>query len=235
MNSERGRQIHGKAEQTREDSDFLGALKLIDEATIVYSQDQDFLGMSEIQGSRFLTLRHLYEKTGDENFLVLAKYSAQAAVEIAEKSKILEALSMPLFNLAKAQETLGDIASAVQNYQRAIDAKEANPGEFHNRVGVMADMKGHLAIAQYKSGDTSAEAKALEAANELETSDEPKYNKDVWMSGIYMKLGETMYTADPTKAIEYLKKAKQIIDANSELKLRAEQLKKVTNKLKINI
>jgi hypothetical protein len=106
MTSERGREIHGKAEQARENGNFLEALQLAEEATRVYLQDNDLVGASEVRGSKFLTYRHLSETTGDENWLILAKHATEESVEIAEKSGVPEALSMPYFNLAKAEEII---------------------------------------------------------------------------------------------------------------------------------
>src|SRR5258708_38231481 len=139
MQSE-ARKIHGKAEQAREDGKFLLALQLLDEATILYEEDDDLLGLAEAQGSRSLTLRHLYMKTMDDNYLILAKHASMSAVEIAEKSEIKEALALPYFNFAKIQEELKDFGEAVETYRKVVQTFVDNPPE-HNRVGVLADMK----------------------------------------------------------------------------------------------
>ncbi len=204
-----GRRIHGLAEQARERGEFLEALKLTDEAMLAYQSAGDSLGFAEIQSSRFLTLRHLYEKTNDRNYLILAKHSAMASVGIAENSGQKDALAIPYFNLAKIQEDLNELSQSVISYQRAVQFMQENPPIPHNRPGVLADFKCHLHNCEYKAGDKSALERILAALSELEASDEPKYNKDVWMSGTYMRLAEILRTDDQIKAKEYLQKSKE--------------------------
>lgn len=229
MNSEKGRQLHSLAEQAREKGDFLEALKTIEEAAIKYAEDKDYIGFSEIQGSRFLTLRHLFEQTNDINFMILAKYAAEAAVSIAKASNQEHSLTMPLFNLAKSQETLGEISEAALTYKDAIENHIKFPGEFHNRPAVISDMKVHLSVCEYKAGDSTAFERAIQAIHELESdTQETQYNKDVWTSGAYMKMAEILLKDKPEDAKNYLQKAKQIIDSNTKLVLRKKQWEKLS-------
>src|SRR5687767_12999022 len=98
------KELHSQAEQSREKGEFVEALKFTDEATVAYQQEGNASGFAEMQASRFLTLRHLYEKTGDRKFLILAKHAAEAGVEIAEEAEDARALALPYSNLAKALE-----------------------------------------------------------------------------------------------------------------------------------
>jgi len=79
----------------------------------------------------------------------------------------------------------------------------------------------------YKNGEKEALGDILAAISELEATNEPKFNKDVWMSGGYMRLAELLKDEDLAKAQEYLQKAKEIIDANPELVLRKGQWEKL--------
>jgi hypothetical protein len=223
-----GREIHAEADHAREDGHFLKALQLIEETCLMYSEENDSVGFSELQGSRFLTLRHLYEKTQDQNFLILAKHAAMSAVELAEKSNDPTALAMPLFNLAKSQETLGELPNAVLSYRSAIQAQENTPLSYHNRRAVLNDMKIHLAACEYKNGHREALPEGEEALHDLENDSlEGAYTKDVWTSGGYMKFAEVLKTDNPQKAKEYLQKAKEIIDGNPDLTLRKAQWQKL--------
>jgi tetratricopeptide (TPR) repeat protein len=170
---------------------------------------------------------NLYEKTGYEGYLILAKFSAMSSVEIAQKSQNPKALAMPLYNLAKAQEDLKEYPEAIATYNKTIDAFMSNPPDQHNRPGVIADIKIHLHVCRYKNGEKEALSDILAAISELEATDEPKFNKDVWVSGGYMRLAELLKDKDSTKAQEYLQKAKEIIDANPELVLRKGQWEKL--------
>jgi len=174
---ERTRELIGNLNIAREDGKFEDSLKLAVEATLVAQQEGDILGMAEIQSSNFLTYRHLYDKTGDQNFLVLAKHSAHSAVEIAEKSGQKDALAIPYYNLAKAHETLGEIEEAKDWYTKTIEAFQANPPESHNRAGVLADMKIHLHAAEAKLGDDSAIDRLKAALQDLLDSDEKDFTR----------------------------------------------------------
>lgn len=233
MNSERGREIQGQAEHAREAGEFRKALELTDQATLQYVLDGDTQGLSEVQSSRLLTLRHLFEQTGKHEYLILAKHAALTGVELAEASGNSEALSMPYFNLAKAYEAIGDTSLAVDCYKKAIKYKQKFPGKFHNRVGVLADMIGHLSIAEYKAGDITALTRAEEALDQLQASNETQYNKDVWASGAHMRIAEITSKTDHETAVKHTLAAQAIIDANPELVLRKKQIAKLREKLSI--
>lgn len=233
MNSERGREIQGQAEHAREAGDFVKALELTDKATVIYAEDNDLQGISEVQSSRLLTFKHLFEQTEKDEYLVLGKHAAEAGVELAEKANNPEALSMPYFNLAKAYESLNQLDLAVTYYHKAIEAKEKFPGTYHNRPGVLADMRIHMAIAQFKTGKETALIDAKQGLEDLQSSDEPTYNKDVWLSGAHMKIAEVLVTSNKGEAKTHIDSAQQIIDANPELILRQKQLSKLRKKLSI--
>ena len=226
-----GRQLHNQAEQAREKGNFLEALELSDQALIKYQEESSVLGFAEIQASRFLTLRHLFEKTNDQNYLILAKHAASSAVEIAQKNGNKEALALPLFNLAKAQETLGELSKAVNSYKEAVGNMINNPPKEHNKPAVLADMKVHLTTTEYKAGDKTALQRAEEALTELENNpDISDYNQHVWVSGGHMRIAEMLKTDNPGKAQEHLQKAKEIIDADPNLTLRKTQWQKLAEK-----
>lgn len=222
-----GKILHAQAEQARESGDFLKALGLTDQAMIVYQKAGDRLGFAEIQASRFLTLRHLYEQTNDKNYLILAKYAATASVEIAREGGNKEALVVPLFSLAKAQETLGELEEACRTYQEAVDNMINNPPPQHNQPGVLADFKNHLYVCQYKSGDKTVLEKAEQALQDLKEAEEESYNKNVWLSGGHMRIAEMLREDNPEKAHEHLQKAKEIIDSDERLTLRKGQWEKL--------
>lgn len=217
-----GRKLHGLAEQARERGDFPEALKLSDEAMVAYQKEGDTLGFAEVQASRFLTLRHLFETTGERNYLILAKHSAQASVEIAEASGDKTALSLPYFNLAKSQETLRELSEAVVSYQKAVENMTAE------RPAMVADMKVHLSTCEYKAGDKQALDSAEQALADLENHpDIEDYNQHVWVSGNHMRIAEMLREDNPERAKEHLQKAKEIIDSDERLKLRLDQWKKL--------
>ena len=230
MISKIGRKLHGKAEGAREEGRFLDALEFTDKATIAYQKNRDLLGLAEVQASRQSTFKQLYRQTGDKNYLILEKNAAKAAVEIAEESGVKEALAIPYHNLGKYYEESGNHKKAAKFFRKALENMKNNPPKIHNRLGVIADIKGHLYASEYMAGDKSALEGAEQSLNELENSGEDKisqYNFDVWLSGAYIRIAQMLRKNNHQKAKEHLYKAKDIIDINPNLKLRKEQWEKL--------
>lgn len=226
MESE-GRKIHTQAAHAREEGRHLDSLKLHDEAILAYSNDKDTLGLAEVLADRSIVYRHLFDETENKDYLILAKYELLAAIEMAERSGIRQALAIPYAQLGNVQKELRQLEDAKVSYKKAIEYQTNNPAPQHNRPGVLADMKARLAILEYVLGDKLALKRALDVLRELEQSDEPKYNRDVWLSGGYMKIAEMLKEDDPEKAEVHLQKAKEIIDDNPDLKLRKVQWEKL--------
>lgn len=225
--------LHQEAETAREKEEFLKSLELTDQAILAYYEEKDLAGVAEVLSSRFLTLRHLFEQTEEEAFMVMAKNDAEASVEIARKCDKKEALAIPLFNLGKANEALGKFGEAVEAYKEAIANMTKNPPAQHNRSGVMQEMIIHLSTAEYLTGDKSALERLEDAIEDLTlVTDEPEYNKDVWLSGGYMDIAELLKDTDRQKTKMALEKAREIIDSNPALILRKKQLEKLETKFK---
>lgn len=227
----RGRKIHGQAAHAREAGQHLEALKLYDEAILAYQQDNDILGLAEVFADRSICYRHLAEETGDQNFLIIAKHYMLASVEIAEKSGDEKAVVLPYFQTGRVYEELGELENAKGYYQKAVENMISNPPDQHNRPAILADMMVHLSTCEYRAGDTGGLERALDAMDDLEKSEEVRYNKDVWLSGGHMRISEMLKVDDPEKAKEHLQKAKEIIDANPDLKTRKQQWEKLSNSL----
>lgn len=226
-----GRKIHGLAAQARERGESIEALKLAIEAMAAYQKSADQLGFAEIFAEMFLTTRHLFDKTADQGYLIFAKHLAMTSVELAEKSGNKTALAIPYFNLAKAQESLGEYPEAVINYKKALENLQNNPPAEHQvtqRPTMMADFKVHLITCEYKTGDQTALERAEQALQELSAGAEiSEYNKHVWVSGGHMRIAEMLKTDNLQKAQEHLQKAKEIIEADPALILRKTQWEKL--------
>lgn len=224
----KGREIHGRAEILRERGETIEALKLYQEAFKAYQEDNDLLGFSEAQAAEVIALIHLWEKTNFEGWLVRAKHTAMSSVEMAEKSGIKEALSLPYSKLGKVQEALGELDEAVGSYKRSYDLLISNPPPEHGiRPAMQADFKLHWLIAAYMSGDKSVLEQIEESIKDLEAADEVKSNKDIWLSGAHMRVAEALKEEDLAKAKEHLQVAKDIIDSNPELTIRLTQWQKL--------
>ena len=220
MESE-GRRLHGLAAEARERGEHLESLRLSDEALLAYGEEGNDLGFSEVLADRSIVFRHLNEEKNDKKFLYLARAEMTEAVRIARESGNPEAIALPIYQLGNVEEDLGNFPEAIKHYGEAVDNYK------DDRPAYLATIKVHLTTCQYKNGDKSALDRAIQALTEIEASDEEKYNKDVWLSGARMRIADMLREDNPEKAKEHLQKAKDIIDSNPDLKLRAKQWEKL--------
>ncbi|HWA52152.1 MAG TPA: hypothetical protein VG895_03810 [Patescibacteria group bacterium] len=226
-----GKELHEEVEKLRENGHFWKALKISYDAIAAYINEKNYSSLSDLEGSISLTYRHLFNQTGDKNYLVLAESAAECGIEIAKFNNLENAVAIPTYNLAKVQEEMGSVGEAAETYEDALEVFQKNPPQDHNRPGVLADMKIHAFTCQYKAGDKSALPKVLSAIEELQKSGEEtvsKYNYDVWLSGAHIKLAEALKDEDKDLARKHLDEAKKIIDGNADLKLRKEQWEKLS-------
>lgn len=228
MNS---RDVLGEANALRERGSFLQALIVGDEALLGFAEDKDLLGMAETYAARFISLKHLYLDSQEKAWALLAHHAAQAGVALAKESHQPEALAVPLMNLGKSYELLGEYNQASDVYAQAVESQQLHPAEFHNRPAVLLDMQIHQAGAEALSGDSTAVDRIVDLLEQLAKTDEPDYNKEAWLSGGYMKVAFLLWKTDQVKAEEFLNKARNIIEANSNLKLRKKQLAQLEAKM----
>ena len=230
-NSQEGRRLHLLAEQAREGGRFLAALEHTDQATLAYQKDNDVFGLAEIQSSRQSTFKHLYRSLGDPVFLVLEKHAAEAAVEIAQKSGIHDAVAIPYHNLGKYYAEVEDWKHAAKYFKAAVENLRAYPQNTHSRPSVIADIEGHQFAAEYRNGDKSGLQQALKALENLKAVEEDSYNKAVWLSGAHLRIAEMVFKDDPNLSKTHLDEARKIIESDKRLILRKEQLEKIQSRL----
>ena len=226
------RSLHDAAITAQEAGDFTRALGLEFQAMIAYQQAEDKKGFAEIQAMMFLTYRHLYERSGDESYLLLAKHAAMVGVELAEKSGDQTALAVPLLNLARAQEMLGEYREASGSFDAALEEIEQNPPVTHDKEAVKLDFAIHSLTAKMRLGDFNLEREVLDRIHKLkEAKGATDYERGVWVSGGYMRLAAVFKGCDEAKVHEYLILAKKVIDADLNLELRRKQWEKLAAKL----
>lgn len=219
-------QPHQQAEQAREYQDYQVALELAVDSELSYDESGDLIGFSEVQATKALTYRQLFKVSKAGHFLVLAKHSALAAVEIAQNSGIKEALAVPVFNLAKIYEEIGQLDQAIKLYEEALSYIENNPPVHQDRSAVKLDFKLHLLIAKLRNGDKSVEDEIVEVLHKIENDEsESDYNKKVWVSGGFLKL------ADILREFKYLDEARKIIESDERLELRNIEWQELANEL----
>lgn len=232
----KARELLGKASEARESGKYLESLKLADEAMVVAQTEADPATLSEALANRYLAYKLLFQDTNDQKYLILAKHTMFASVEIAENSGDKSSLAIPYFNLAKVLDEIGEVKQSLGYFKKALEALKSNPPESHNRPGVVADFAGYLATEAYKSGDKTALTLIDKAINDLKNSGEEKisdYNLHVWLSGIHMRVAELLKTDDPELSKKHLAQAKEIIDSDPRLEIRLKQWQRLAEKLEV--
>ena len=222
--SQDGKKFHLLAEQAREAGNFLQALEYTDQATLAYQKDSDIAGLAEVQSSRQSTFKHLYRKTGDKLFLILEKHAAESAVELAQQCTDQSALAIPYHNLGKYYAESGEWGKAAEYFQKAVENLRTYSDNSHSRQSVIADIEGHQFAAEYKQGDKQALGRALNALEDLKETEEDSYNKAVWVSGAHLRIAEMLMENNIELARQHLDKARKIIESDTRLILRKEQL-----------
>lgn len=143
------------------------------------------------------------------------------AVTIGKEGADETAVAIPLFNLAKVQEDLGDLESAVATYQEAVLAPL--PQEFLAAPGVSADMHRHftLALLAFTTEQGIADAEdertllsAVDAQREELAAMPDGYEKFVWTSGLEIGLARYWAPKDREKATAYATTAQNILVAH---------------------
>lgn len=221
--------LHALAEQAREAADFDTALSLAYEASNLYLKEDNLPKAAEALCSATITLRHLFDNTRQEGYLLRAESDAQTALKLAKKSGKFEAEVIPNFNLAKVQEDMGKMEESVASYGRALDGFRAHPPKSHNRPAIEADINLHFLLARFKMGNHDVIGDISKQIDSLRDSKEVDYTKDVWLSGPYLKLASALRDTNPNQAHEYLREARLIIDANSQLVLRRNQWQRLAD------
>lgn len=221
------REIHHHAELAREkDQDFIRSLELTDQALVIYLQEGNLSGAAEVQCSRFITFKHLYSQNPSPAYDAMARHAVLTAVEISNSQDNPTALAIPYFSTGKYYEEFPkDFSQAVTWYSKAVDAITSSPPPTNDREAVKVDFRIHLAFAQGMSGDQQSLSTLESLAQILSTLDEDQYNRDVWVSGAYMRLARLAHNFQlPEKVTIYLNEADQVANANPELTLRRRQL-----------
>lgn len=213
-----GKTLLLNATEKRENGDFAESLRILTEALIIFQSKNDAEGIIETLTSQSLTLRHIGDADDNKNALILAKHTAMAAFEIAAKNKLNPAI--PLYNMAKDHESLGETGEAISAIKRAL--------ETYGDASFMAEMKTRLASLERKKGDEKAMERFEIALQELKNNPNADvYTQQVWLSGAYLHMAESLRGIDNMKAKALLEEAAKIINTDERLKLRKRQLERI--------
>ncbi len=225
------RDLLEKALRLQESNKPIEALNIENQALLEFAQASDTAGFAEVTVLRSKTLKHLYQQSDNKNYLILARAEAQGSVEIAENSSDKYASAIPYFVLAQLHEALEEYPPAKIAYQKSLEYLPHAPQPKHNRKSVKADIEGHLAFCEFKSGEKDGLQKALSALIALEASDDAdSYEYNVWLTGAHMRIASIYHQLNnPQQAQTHVDKTREIIKSDERLILRKSQLEKMTN------
>lgn len=204
-----------EAQNKRENSEFVEALNLLTDALLAFQEEKNLEKIVETLAEKSLVLRHIGSANDGDTAIIFAKHTAMAAVEIAKKNNINP--TIPLYNLAKDQESLNETSEAIGSIKEALNTA--------TKPSLIAEMKTRLASLEYKNGDDAAEERFRESLEELKKNPhEDEYTQKVWLSGAYMHMAESMIGKNDERAKEFLLTAKDIITSDPALKIRKRQI-----------
>lgn len=234
MRSEKGRQIHSEASAQLEQGHYLEALKLTDDALMVYQEEKDADGLAEILVMRTLVVNMIGDHTQDSRLYILARHYALASLELAQGTGSSQQIALAHGALARAYDKEKKYKDAGDNFAKARELLSQSQGE-HRRMSVIADFRNHSACSYMMAGDASFEPEALAGLADLESStDASEYEFLVWKSGGLMRLALAWkLLGNKQKSLDYLARADEVAKAEA-LTVRREQLVKLRKAIEVD-
>lgn len=219
--------LRERGERLREDTKFLEALHILDEAIIEFQKNGDYNGLIMTLKDRSLTWLHLYNYTQDEIYAILSKKDAESMVDIASHKKIKSSLAISYFTLAKSNVLLKDYSSAIDNYQKALDHHKGTMSE-------RGDYRYHLGEALCLTGNNKHGIPLLkEGLSEIRQGRDEvdKFLANIWESRCLMILAQFLEDNNPEEARKYAMESKKIIDSDDRLVILNKQLNELLTSL----
>lgn len=207
----------------REDGKTLEALNLFNIALVKYQSQKDILGVIRSIGGRLICWQHLFNRTKDRIFAILAKAEASAMWEIIEFHKLYSQEFQAHFFLGKSYVLLNDYRMAEKEYLKAVELYPLDD----SRKG---DWMAHLGYAVYMNGnEEKGKNTILDGIKQIQKYQEKvePFQLDIWLTGAYLRLSELLREDNEKEGRYYLDKAEQIIQKDHKLVIRKAQAEKL--------
>jgi len=144
MTKSRGVALRKKGESLREQTHFLKALSVLDEAIILLTKEDHLSELVLALKDRSLTYLHLYNFSSAHPFLLLAAKDAEAMLELASSHHLPE-LALAHFTLGKVEVLRQQLQSALTHFRKALELYSGSLAE-------RGDYRYHLGEAYYRLG-----------------------------------------------------------------------------------
>lgn len=224
-----GKKLRELGESLREKENYKKALQVLTVAIITCQKEGDYETLVDVLKDRTLTLKHLFLKSKDKTYAILAKKDAESMLAVSEEFNLKNKLHTSYFRLGEIDMLFEDFKSAAENYQNALKFYQGSLSE-------KGDYRYHLGEAIFKAGDErKGEEFMLEGLKEIKTGRDrvnPFY-ANVWESGVHLRLAELLAKIKPTEAKKHLKEAEKIAGSDERLIIRRRQIKKIKEKLSL--
>lgn len=212
--------LHEQADELREAGKTLEAINLYNQVIVAYQEKQDYRGVIEALTGNFLSWKHLYYKTHDKMYALIAKAEAEKMLAIAKAKQVQNKEHLIHYLLGTAALLLEDYPQAVNELSQAID-------QFPRDEAEKGDWMTHLGDALIRNGDkekgNEMMLKGIEKIQANATQID-SFRLHVWLSGAYMRLAHLLKKENPDQSKAYLNQAQEIIDNDPRLVIRKGQL-----------
>jgi tetratricopeptide (TPR) repeat protein len=211
-----------KGQKLREAGETLEAIDAINRSIAVFASEKNYSAFAHAILDRAICWQHLYQfYDNDFGYAVLYKKEAEGMLEIVLEKKIQKELALAFYINAKAQMIYGNYKKAVELFNQAL--KNISP----DRKAQRGDWETNLGKALYLSHNKSKGLQEMLQGLEIiktHRREVDDYTAQVWISGAYLRLAETLKLDRPSDSKKYLKQARAIIDSEASQVVRKKQL-----------
>ena len=213
-------EVQKEADKLREEGKSLMAISLYNESIVGHLKAKDYAGVIEALTGRLLSWKHLFYKTDDTLYAILVKKEAEAIQEVANFYHVSDRMHLIHFLKATAATLLKDYRNAEEEFRKSIEL-------YPNDNAEKGDMIAHLGDAMYRNGKKEEGKKTILNGIEVmkaKSSQVDSFLLNVWISGAYLRLAKLLKADNPEESRKFLNQAEQIINSDSRLVIRKQQL-----------
>ena len=216
---------HIHADALREEGKSLEAINLYNEVIIADLAKKDYSSLLGALTGRLLAWKHLFYKTNDPIYALFVKKEAETMLDIAKTYGFTNRMYLLHFLSATSASLLNDHGVAEKEFQQAVDLYPIDNAEKGNWIA-------HLGHAMYLNGKKEKGKQTILLGVQKinsHSSTLDSFLMHVWVSGAYLRLAKLIEQDDPNESQVYLNQAKEIINSDSRLVIRKQQLEDYLN------